>query len=131
MAGNDRVLVAPTPRLSSAGTHDLRCLPTGISRVREEEGSGARMRQAGRRLIVKCSSTVVFLSLMAFALGSSPSTAAPKTDTIVLVNGNAITGEVKRLDRGILSYSTDYMGTLNIEWDKVAQLRSTQLMEIE
>ena len=30
-----------------------------------------------------------------------------------------------------MSYSTDFMGTIDIEWDKVAQLRSDQLFEIE
>ncbi len=56
---------------------------------------------------------------------------AAKTDVVVLINGDRITGEVKKLQRGILSYSTDFMGTLNIEWDKIAQLRSDQLLEIE
>ena len=57
--------------------------------------------------------------------------AAPKTDVVVFINGERLTGEVKGLERGILSYSTDFMGTIDIEWDKVAQLRSDQLFEIE
>ncbi len=57
--------------------------------------------------------------------------AAPKTDVVVFINGERLTGEVKGLERGILSYSTDFMGTIEIEWDKVAQLRSNQLFEIE
>jgi len=57
--------------------------------------------------------------------------AAPKTDVVVLINGDRITGEIKELERGVLSYSTDFMGTLSIEWDKVAQLQSNQLFEVE
>ena len=57
--------------------------------------------------------------------------AAPKTDVVILVNGDHITGEVKELQRGILSYSTDFMGTISIEWQKVAQLQSGQVLEVE
>lgn len=57
--------------------------------------------------------------------------AAPKTDLVILVNGDRITGEVKELERGILSYSTDFIGTIRIEWEKVAQLQSGQLFEVE
>jgi hypothetical protein len=54
---------------------------------------------------------------------ASPALAA-KTDTVVLRNGNRITGEVKEMIDGRLSYSTDDMGTLSIEWLKVAELTS-------
>ena len=64
-------------------------------------------------------------------LWSAQIVAAPKTDVVVLINGDRITGEVKELERGILSYSTDFMGILRIEWGKIAQLRSDQLLEIE
>ena len=74
----------------------------------------------------------VLISAMALAgLWSSQVMAAPKTDVVVLVNGDRITGEVKQLERGILTYGTDFMGTLKIEWDKVVQLRSDQLLEVE
>lgn len=64
--------------------------------------------------------------LLAPALGS-----AAKTDVVVLNNGDRITGEVKKLERGILSYKTDAIGTLSIEWENVAQLRSDQLLQIK
>ena len=32
---------------------------------------------------------------------------AEKTDVVVLINGNAVTGEIKSLDFGSLRYSTD------------------------
>ena len=40
--------------------------------------------------------------------------AAPKTDVVVLKNGDKITGEVKTLERGRLEFSTDSMGTVYI-----------------
>jgi hypothetical protein len=56
---------------------------------------------------------------------------AQKTDVLVLYRGDAITGEVKELTRGKLSYKTDDMGTLSIEWDKVAHLTSKNYFDVE
>ena len=76
--------------------------------------------------------SMMLIGVMALAgLWSSQIVAAPKTDVVVLVNGDRITGEVKKLERGILTYGTDFMGTLKIEWGKVVQLRSDQLLELE
>ena len=44
---------------------------------------------------------------------------AQKTDIVTLVNGDTLTCEIKLLDRGRLQVSTDHLGTVNIEWDKV------------
>ena len=57
--------------------------------------------------------------------------AAPKTDVVILVNGDRFTGEVKGLEKGILKYSTDFVGTISVEWNHVAQLQSAQLFEVE
>jgi hypothetical protein len=56
---------------------------------------------------------------------------AAKTDVLVLRNGDRITGEIKSLDRGKLSYGTDDAGTLSIEWVKVARLSSPHPFEVE
>ena len=42
---------------------------------------------------------------------------AAKTDIVVLINGNDVTGEIKSLEFGELRYSTDSMGTVSIEWE--------------
>ena len=44
---------------------------------------------------------------------------AEKTDIVLLENGDRLTGEVKKLELGMLSFKTDHMGTISIEWDKV------------
>jgi len=54
-----------------------------------------------------------------------------KTDILVLMNGDRITGEVKGLLHGALRYSTDDAGTLSVEWDKVASLTSVNIFEVE
>lgn len=56
---------------------------------------------------------------------------AEKTDTVVLVNGNIVTGEVKSLEFGSLRYSTDSMGTVNIDWEDIVNVTSNQDLQIE
>ena len=56
---------------------------------------------------------------------------ADKTDIVTLVNGNAITGEIKALDFGALRYSTDSMGTVTIDWEDIVSIKSEQNLQIE
>jgi hypothetical protein len=56
---------------------------------------------------------------------------ADKTDSVTLVNGNDITGEIKSLDFGALSYSTDSMGTVTIDWEDVTAVTSQQNLQVE
>lgn len=57
--------------------------------------------------------------------------AAPKTDILVFQNGDRLTGEVKGLERGKLSFKTDATGTISVEWDKVASVQTDQYLEVE
>jgi len=61
----------------------------------------------------------------------APAHAAPKTDVIVMVNGDHITGEIKNLEHNRLKLSTDHMGTIYIEWDKVARAQTNQYLLLE
>jgi len=61
----------------------------------------------------------------------TPIANAAKTDVIVLVNGDSITGEVKSLEFGALKYSTDSMGAVSVEWEEVVSIRSHQSLQIE
>ncbi len=56
---------------------------------------------------------------------------ADKTDVVVLINGNAVTGEIKSLDFGVLRYSTDSMGTVNIDWEDIVNVTTQQNLQIE
>ncbi|MDH4130695.1 MAG: DUF481 domain-containing protein [Gemmatimonadota bacterium] len=67
--------------------------------------------------------------LLALLWAASP-IAAQKTDVVVMVNGDRITGEVKGLSSGKLDYSTDDAGRLSIEWDKVLRLTSRHSFEV-
>jgi len=65
------------------------------------------------------------------ALAAPLASAAPKTDVVMLLNGDRYTGEVKGMERGQLEFKTDAAGTLFIEWDKIASLRTDQFVQVE
>ena len=72
------------------------------------------------------------LSLMAiFGALSLPAYAAPKTDIIVFKNGDRLTGEIKSLKRGRLSFNTDATGTISIEWEEIGHIESLQNIQVE
>lgn len=60
-----------------------------------------------------------------------PVAQAAKTDVVVLLNGDSVTGEIKSLEFGELRYSTDSMGTVGIEWEEVLALKSDQALQVE
>jgi hypothetical protein len=69
--------------------------------------------------------------IAAFVAISMPAIAADKTDILIFVNGDHLTGEVKSLERGRLRFNTDATGTISIEWDDVASLESEQNIQVE
>lgn len=69
--------------------------------------------------------------LLAFAALARPGHAGPKTDVVHLLNGDRVTCEIKRLDRGRLEVSTDGMGTVQIEWDDIARIESPMVFQVE
>ncbi len=87
--------------------------------------SSSRARSACRRVVLPA------LLLAWLACIGATAQAAPKTDVVVLVNGDRITGEVKSLEYNQLKLSTVHMGTIYIEWDKVASLKSDQYLLLE
>lgn len=68
---------------------------------------------------------------MVAGLSLPASLAAQKADTLVMRNGDVITGEVKDVSHGKLSYKTDDMGTLSVKWDKVHMVVTRNYFEIE
>jgi hypothetical protein len=62
---------------------------------------------------------------------SIPSLAAVKTDIVELTNGDRITCEVKKLERGKLTVKTDGIGTIAIEWDDIARVTSAANYDVE
>jgi hypothetical protein len=67
----------------------------------------------------------IWIWLLVTLVVPSAAAAQPKTDIVTLSNGDRLTGEVKRLDRGRLEFSTDDAGTLYLEWDKLVSVVAT------
>ena len=67
---------------------------------------------------------------VALLLSAPAAAAAERTDVLILKNGDHITGEIKKLQRGSLEFKTDHMGTLTVEWPAVARLTSSIDFEV-
>jgi hypothetical protein len=67
--------------------------------------------------------------LVCIALGATVG-AQGRTDVVTLTNGDRITGEVVRLERGRLEFKTDDEGTIYFEWDIVARVTSKDMFEV-
>jgi hypothetical protein len=64
------------------------------------------------------------LVLARWSVAATGALARPKTDVVTLRNGDRITGETKKLNRGILTFKTDPLNTVGIEWETVTEIVS-------
>jgi len=73
----------------------------------------------------------VAAALLAAALGPLGSTVVlAQSDIALFKNGDRLTGEVKGLDRGKISFDTPTTGVIKLEWDDIDQLYSTMTFEL-
>lgn len=107
-------IVEPAPCPIAAVATGVRCV-TMSSRL--SCGPGAVLMVVG----------VLLTAVSRPAEGAAP----PRTDVIVIANGDRITGEIKQLDRGELQVKTNDIGTIDIKWDKVVQVSSVRQFEVE
>ena len=73
----------------------------------------------------------VTLACLLLSGPAAPCFAAVKTDVVEMLNGNRITCEVRKLERGKLTVKTDGIGTISIEWDDVVHVASATNYEVE
>jgi len=73
----------------------------------------------------------IFLFIVLLFLLLTSQVCAQRADKVIMKNGDHITGEIKRLEVGILVFKTDDMGTSNIEWDKIRQVISKDIFDVE
>jgi len=103
------------------GGHDRRRRarqnPTPTGRSRSEISD---LRGAVRAL------TTCLMLLLGRSLG-----AADKVDVIHLKNGDRLTCEIKRLDRSVLSISTDPLGKASVHWGEVVDLVSPREFDVQ
>jgi hypothetical protein len=55
---------------------------------------------------------------------------AQKNDTVYLLNGDRLTGELKKLEYGLVYLKTDAMQTINIEYDRIYTIYSAKFFEM-
>jgi len=63
-------------------------------------------------------------------VASTNAWAAPKVDVVQLKNGDRLTCEIKKLQQGSLSISTDPLDTVSVHWDEVVDLTSPREFEV-
>jgi hypothetical protein len=68
---------------------------------------------------------IAFAVLWSIALAS-----CAWADTIVMTNGDQLSGDVLLMDAGTLVLKTEYAGEIRINWDKVAQLQTNDPMRL-
>ncbi|MEE4260689.1 MAG: hypothetical protein V2I62_13065 [Bacteroidales bacterium] len=73
-------------------------------------------------------SIVLLIICTFFALQAS---FAQKIDTIVHVNGDVLTGDLKKMIYGVATWKMDGMGTINFEEVKIRTIKSPKLFEIK
>lgn len=56
---------------------------------------------------------------------------AQKNDTVILLNSNIITGEIKNLQQGQMLFKTDGMGTVNIKAEEIKSMKSSKRFQIQ
>ena len=77
------------------------------------------------------SKRTLFLSI-AFLMCAVPLFARPKTDVLIMKNGDHLTCEIKGLQDGVLYASFDYiLSTQSVQWSKVAYIESKQLFIVK
>jgi hypothetical protein len=54
-----------------------------------------------------------------------------KIDTIIHINGNVLTGDLKKMNYGVVSWNMDGLGTNNLEEPKIRTMKSIKQFEIK
>lgn len=70
------------------------------------------------------------LILVSLLLVAGPS-GAEEPDVLTLEGGNRVTGTVRELSRGVLTFSIEGAGRVDIDWRNVLTLHSSQQMDVE
>ena len=68
--------------------------------------------------------------IVGFVLFGPFNLSAQKTDTLVHINGNVLTGEIKKMVDGILYFKMDGMGTVSVEAEKIRTMQTQKILQI-
>jgi hypothetical protein len=98
--------------------------------LRLDSDKSSRRGKGLQRALPFALSAVVALCFVQLLL-LSPVSARPKTDVVILANGDQLTGEVKGLQSARLEFKTDTMETVYIKWEEVEQVSSEYSFQVE
>lgn len=90
----------------------------------------AKQRSGRRHPVWRGALSILSLAATALAATTSPSL-AQKTDTLIVRNGDVITGEFQGLQRGKVEYDTDAASTIYVKWTRVLTAKTDKRFEIE
>ena len=130
-------MLLSTPKLRRSSTATLRSgtTPLGLASLASdslgwaEEQVGAGHDENGR-LPIWLKLWGALLMLLLLLIPAHHAQADRKTDVITLYNGDRLTGEIESLEEGRLSFATDSMGTVKVEWKEVASVESRYNYEL-
>src|SRR5580704_16290774 len=95
---------------------------------RSVEARTNAMCKAGATLAARhCSRLFSIAAILAIsgALGSARMEAKSTSDVVVMKNGDKFTGEIKKLENGVLYFKSDYMvEAVQLDWARVERLES-------
>jgi hypothetical protein len=77
-----------------------------------------------------CVLPALVASLLIAALSSTAS-AREKTDEVILTNGDHLKGEIKGMNYGLMTLSTDPMDTVQIKWENIEAVTSRYSFQVE
>ena len=69
-----------------------------------------------------------FIFIICFT-GAFISVQGQKTDKVVLLNGDTLTGEILSMKLGMLTYKMDGPGTISIKWEYVTAIKSNKVFD--
>lgn len=69
--------------------------------------------------------------VLVFSSALTTASAREKSDVLILRNGDHVTGEIVKLERGMLTLKTDSMGTVEIKWEDITRVTSRYLFTVE
>jgi len=75
--------------------------------------------------------TVYAIFILILIFYTNKTAFAQKTDTIVHINGNVLTGDLRKLAYGVITWKMDGMGTISMQEVKVNTIKSKKQFEIK
>lgn len=74
-------------------------------------------------------SNIIKYIFLLFLTGTSIVGKSQKTDSLFHINGNILLGEIKKLDYGRITFKMEGMGTILVDVEKVATIKSTKFFQ--